>query len=81
MIRTLQGLNFEVHSPSQYELIHHEATADRVFVWYTGSHNRDAGGAKWEVVYVHANGHQARRIFNSRDAAISLISSRARAIA
>lgn len=73
MIRTLQGLNFEVHSPSQYELIHHEDTADRVFVWYNG--------AKWEVVYVYANGARARRVFNSRDAAVSLISSRARAIA
>lgn len=72
MIRTLYGLQFEIHSPSQYELVHHCSTADRVFIWYNG--------AKWEVVYVHANGYQARRVFNSRDAAFALIANRARAV-
>lgn len=59
------GLQFEVHSPSQYELIHNEPCDDRVFVWYNG--------ARWAVVYVHPNGHQVRRCFNSRAAAVAFI--------
>lgn len=61
----LSGLPFEVHSPSQYELVHTEPCDDRVFVWYNGF--------KWALVYHHANGNQVRRIFNSRDAAMTFL--------
>ena len=73
MITQLSGLSFHCHSPSQFELIHNEPCADRVFVWYTGSLNRDAGAGKWAIAYVHPNGHQVRRCFNSRDAAVAFI--------
>ena len=65
MITQLSGLSFHCHSPSQFELIHNEPCADRVFVWYNGF--------KWAIVYVHPNGHQVRRCFNSRDAAVAFI--------
>lgn len=69
MILHLSNIAFRVHSPSMYEFVHSQGD-DRVFVRYTGQ--------TWLVQYCYASGKTIQRTFNSRDAAIDLIASRAR---
>ncbi len=65
---TLADLPFRVHSPSMFEYMHSQGD-DRVLIRYTGE--------KWAIEYHYANGAVARRLFNSRHAAVELIASRA----
>lgn len=69
-LRTIEGLTFQVHSPSLLELksVRDDiGRGDRVFVAY------DITG--WMIRYV-MNDHMLTRSFRSRDEAISLIASR-----
>lgn len=73
MTLNLYGLKFHVHSPSHYTLLDaredERTMGDRVHICFTG--------VKWMIAYEYKNGHIARRLFNSRDAAMCMIANRA----
>jgi hypothetical protein len=73
MIIQLDGLDFKVHSPSDLELISVRQDVDdpsaRVWIRYNGFR-------KWYIDY-RSKTVNLQRVFNSRDAAVALIASRA----
>ena len=74
--RTWAGLRFQVHSPSQYELLSIRddiGQGDRVFVMFT-SHG---WGILYHVTTQSGSSHNIFRPFASREAAIAMIASRA----
>ena len=69
LIRTFAGLNFAVHSPSEYEfLTTGDSTIEGVKIVYDGEW--------WMLQCKMRKGHTITREFRSLDAAIELISSR-----
>ena len=67
MTRTIAGLRYRIHSPSHYELVHGQDSADQVHVCYVG-------GQQWMVYYVHADDQVSNKAFASRDDAMTLLS-------
>lgn len=72
MILHLNGLAFKAHSPSDLELVSVRDDIDDP----TASVRVRFNGARWYIDY-RSRTSNVQRIFNSRDAAIELIASRA----
>ena len=68
MVVQLANLNFRAYSPSWYELlsISGNSAGDRVHICYAGS-------GRWLLVYEAAGGRMTRRLFNSRDAVVDML--------
>jgi hypothetical protein len=74
--RTIEGLDFAIHSPSCYELMsirNDVGSKDRVFVEFDGG--------VWNIAYHAADGHVVSRAFAGRDYAIRMIADRAPRVA
>lgn len=72
MIINLAGLHFHTVSPSRFELLSVRddiASGDTVEIYFNGF--------KWAIAYYQPGRLPIRRYFESRDAAASLIASRA----
>ena len=70
--RTIEGLDFAIHSPSCYELVSIRRDVDRndrVFVVFDGS--------VWNIAYHAENREPVHRAFAGRDYAIRMIADRA----
>lgn len=75
LIRTIADLTFEVHNPSQYRLVvpdDPQRPGHEVWMLFNGH--------RWHLSYFYGDGRRTDRAFASREAILSLLTSRRMAI-
>lgn len=63
--RTLQGLSFDIPSPSHFELVLPQPKLDRVCIAYLGD--------QWRLFHQDPTGNVGTRRFASRDDAVAMV--------
>lgn len=72
--RTLQGLSFDIPSPSHLELVLPQPHLDRICIAFLGGTGlASEGGADWWLFHQDATGNVGTKRFDTRDDAVAMV--------